>query len=52
MSMSLDEALKHARHAHAYGLDLSYDADEDALSTMYDAYVELKKKYEQLVAKS
>jgi hypothetical protein len=37
--MTLEEALKVARRATAWGLDMSYDENEDALSTLYKAYL-------------
>jgi len=37
--MTLEEALKVAKRATAWGLDLSYDENEDALQTLYRAYL-------------
>lgn len=42
--MTLEEAIAHAKKAHAWGLDMSYSADEDALATLLAAYEELKEK--------
>jgi hypothetical protein len=44
--MTLEEAVKHAGMAHAWGLDMSYSADEDALSTLLEAYLRLKEAHD------
>jgi hypothetical protein len=43
--MTLEEALAHAGKAHAWGLDMSYSADEDALNVLLAAYLELKEAH-------
>jgi hypothetical protein len=37
--MTLQQALEHASKASAWGLDMSYEVDQDALQSLYRAYV-------------
>jgi hypothetical protein len=38
--MTLQQALEHAAKATAWGLDMSYEVDQDALQSIYRAYVQ------------
>lgn len=44
--MTLEGAIQQAKKARAWGLDMSYDANEDALQVLLAAYMELKTAHD------